>query len=58
MGRENTVPAIVQQMVEAMRDKTNNAHVRYNYMVAVENIRNYCDAALREYDKKTKKTKV
>lgn len=58
MGRENTVPAIVQQMVEAMRDKTNNAHVRYNYMVAVENIRNYCDAALREYDKKNKKTKV
>lgn len=58
MGRENTVPAIVQQMVEAMRDKTNNANIQYNYMVAVENIRNYCDTALREYEKKNKKNKV
>ena len=58
MGRENTVPAIVQQMVEAMRDKTNNANIQYNYMVAVENIRNYCDTALKEYEKKSKKNKV
>lgn len=58
MGRENTVPAIVQQMVESMRDKANNAHIRYNYMVAVENIRNYCDSALKEYEKNTKKVKV
>lgn len=58
MGRENTVPAIVQQMVDAMQDKSNNAHVQYNYMVAVENIRNYCDSALREYEKKNKKVKV
>lgn len=52
MGRENTVPAIVQQMVEAMRDKTNNANIRHNYMVGVENIRDYCDVALREYQKR------
>jgi hypothetical protein len=58
MGRENTVPAIVQQMVEAMLDKTSNAHIRYNYMVAVENVRNYCDSALKEYEKKNKKVKV
>lgn len=58
MGRENTVPAIVQQMVDAMKDKTNSSHVRYNYMIAVENIRNYCDAALKDYEKKNKKVKV
>jgi uncharacterized protein YutE (UPF0331/DUF86 family) len=55
MGRENTVPAIVQQMVEAMRDKTNNSNIKYNYMVAVENIRDYCDAALRDYEKNKRK---
>lgn len=58
MGRENTVPAIVQQMVESMQDRANNEHIRYNYMVAVENIRDYCDSALREYEKKSKKVKV
>ena len=55
MGRENTVPAIVQQMVESMRDKTNNAHVRYNYMVGVESIRDYCDSALKDYEKGKRK---
>lgn len=58
MGRENTVPAIVQQMVEAMEDRKNTEHIRYNYRVAVENIRDYCDSALRSYEKKGKKVKV
>lgn len=51
MSKELIVPVIVQQMVDAMRDKTNNSNIRHNYMVSVENIRDYCDRALVQYNK-------
>jgi uncharacterized protein YutE (UPF0331/DUF86 family) len=51
MSKELLVPAIVQQMVDAMQDKTNNSNIRHNYMVSVENIRDFCDKALTKYAK-------
>lgn len=51
MSKELIVPAIVQQMVDAMQDKSNNSNIRHNYMVSVENIRDYCDKALTKYAK-------
>jgi hypothetical protein len=54
MTRELIVPAIVQQMVDAMQDKNTPSNIRHNYMVTVENIRNYCDKALNKYQKENK----
>jgi hypothetical protein len=51
MSKELLVPAIVQQMVDAMQDKANNYNIRHNYMVSVENIRDFCDKALTKYAK-------
>lgn len=51
MSKELLVPAIVQQMVDAMQNKHNNANIRHNYMINVENIRNFCNVALEKYDK-------
>ena len=51
MSKELIVPAIVQQMVDAMQDKSNNSNIRHNFMVSVENIRDYCDKALTKYAK-------
>lgn len=51
MSKELLVPAIVQQMVDAMQDKSNNSNIRHNYMVSVENIRDFCDKALSKYAK-------
>ena len=51
MSKELIVPVIVQQMVDAMQDKSNNSNIRHNYMVSVENIRDYCDKALTKYAK-------
>jgi hypothetical protein len=54
MTRELIVPAIVQQMVETMQDKNTPPNIRHNYMINVENIRNYCDKALANYQKENK----
>ena len=54
MTKELIVPAIVQQMVETMQDKNTPSNIRHNYMVTVENIRNYCDKALNKYQKENK----
>lgn len=51
MSKELIVPAIVQQMVDSMQNKTTPSNIRHNYMVTVENIRDYCDKALAQYAK-------
>ena len=51
MNKELVVPAIVQQMVDSMQDKSTPSNIRHNYMVTVENIRDYCDKALSKYAK-------
>jgi hypothetical protein len=55
MTKELIVPAIVQQMVDTMQDKATPSNIRHNYMVTVENIRNYCDNALSQYAKEKRK---
>lgn len=53
MSKELNVPAIVQQMVDTMQDKATPSNIRHNYMVTVENIRDYCEKALSQYAKDT-----
>lgn len=51
----NNIPPIIQQIRENMMDSKNNENIRYNYRMTLENIRNFCDKALFEYDRKSKK---
>ena len=50
-----SVPLILEQIKENMLDKSNPENIRYNYMVSIENIRDFCDRALVEYHKTKKK---
>jgi hypothetical protein len=38
-----------------MQDKSTPSNIRHNYMVTVENIRDYCDKALSQYAKEKRK---
>lgn len=51
----NNIPPLLHQYKENMLDPTNSVTVRHNYMMNLRNIRDFCDAALVLYDKKTKK---
>jgi hypothetical protein len=51
MSRFNAVPVIVQQMVESIQAKNTPEHVKYNQVIVVETIRDYCDVAIAKYKK-------
>jgi hypothetical protein len=51
MSRFNSVPVIVQQMVESLQAKNTPEHVKFNQVVVIETIRDYCDAAIAKYKK-------
>jgi hypothetical protein len=51
---KNNVPVLIQQYAESALDTKTPEHIRYNYMIALENIRNYCDKTIGEYNKKSK----
>ena len=51
---KNNVPVLIQQYAESALDTKSPEHIRYNYMIALENIRDFCDTAIGEYNKKTK----
>lgn len=55
MSRFNSVPVIVQQMVESMRNKSTPENVKFNNAQVIETIRDYCDHALKERDKEQQK---
>lgn len=50
MNRENIPPLLVQYR-DNMLDTKNNVSVRHNYKTTIENIREYCDKALREFER-------
>jgi hypothetical protein len=53
MSRFNTVPVIVQQMVESIQAKSTPDHVKHNQAVVIETIRDYCDVAIAKYKKES-----
>lgn len=55
MSRFNSVPVIVQQMVESMKSKLTPEHVRFNQAQVIETVRDYCDKALTEWNKEQNK---
>jgi hypothetical protein len=50
--RFNSVPVIVQQMVSTLSDKDTPTNIKFNSAQMVRNIRDYCDLALADYEKK------
>ena len=55
MSRYNTVPVIVQQMVETIESKNTPANVKFNQAQVLETIRDYCDIALAKWKKESDK---
>lgn len=56
MSRFNSVPVVIQQLVESVQDKKTPEHVRFNQTIVLETIRDYCDLTLlnlkKDQDKK------
>lgn len=50
----NNIPPLLQQIRENMLDPKNNVTIRHNYRMTLENIRDFCDRAMFEYDRKNK----
>lgn len=55
MSRFNSVPVIVQQMVESIQSKATPEHVKFNQAQVIETIRDYCDTALAKWKKDNNK---
>ena len=51
---KDNIPTLIQQIRENMLNEKTPEHIRYNYMISMELIRDFADASLREYysDKK------
>jgi hypothetical protein len=58
MSRYNSVPVIVQQMVESMQSKQTPEHVRFNQAQVIETIKDYCEKALNEWNKEQNKKAI
>lgn len=55
MSKFNSVPVIVQQMVESLQSKTTPEHVKYNQAAVLETVRDFCDLALKNWTKEQNK---
>jgi len=51
--KEN-IPVLIQQLTENALDSKIPEHIRFNYIVALENIRNHCDKVIAQYNQKAK----
>jgi hypothetical protein len=58
MSRYNSVPVIVQQMVESIQSKSTPEHVKFNQAQVIETIRDYCDTALVKWNKDQAKKQI
>lgn len=51
MNRFNSVPVIVQQMVESLSSKSTPENVKFNQAQVIQTIRDFCDTALVQWNK-------
>lgn len=49
------IPPLLEQYRENMLDPKNSMTVRHNYMMNIQNIRDFCDKCIHEYNKKVKR---
>lgn len=52
--RFGAIPTAIVQIAESMLDPKTMQHVRFNQSQMIRNIKDYCEVALREYEKTTK----
>ena len=52
---KDNIPTLIEQIRENMLNEKTPEHIRYNYMISMEAIRDYADKALREYHSGKKK---
>ena len=52
MSKFNSLPIIVQQTIESIRNPNTSASVKFNNLLTLENIRDCCDRAIKDYNKK------
>ena len=51
----NNIPPLLEQYRENMLNPSNPVTARYNYMMSLKNIRDFCDRCLIEYEKKVRR---
>jgi hypothetical protein len=49
------VPPLLEQYRENMLDTSNSPTVRHNYMMSIQNIRDFCDKCIVEYNRQQAK---
>lgn len=49
------IPQLLVQYRANMLDKKSPENIRFNYKTTMQNIRDYCDKALYEYDRQEKR---
>lgn len=47
----DSIPAQVRQLVENMFTMSNPEHIRYNYLMMIKNIRDFCQQAIDKYER-------
>lgn len=57
-SRYNAVPVIVQQIVEDIQSPKTPANVRFNKIVVLETIKDYCEKVINEYRREEQKKKL
>jgi hypothetical protein len=58
MSRFNSVPIVIQQMVESVQSKSTPEHVRFNQVQMLETIRDYCDHIVADWRKEQDKQQL
>lgn len=46
------LPPIIQQMIDAVKDKNTQDHIRFNYILTLEKIRDAIEFTLKKYKNK------
>jgi hypothetical protein len=47
----NNVPVVIEQMADNLHSNTTPEHIKYNYMSSLVRIRDYCDKAVKQYER-------
>jgi len=53
MSKEN-IPVLIQQLTENALDQKVPEHIRFNYIISLETIRDHCDKVIAQYNQKAK----
>lgn len=55
MSRYNSVPVVIQQLVDDVKSPTTPASVKFNKAQVLEVVKEYCEQALKHYKNEQRK---